>query len=40
MIRNDECNKKTEEVNLHLKDMSKIALIDYIDNSSFNPKKN
>lgn len=39
MLRNDECNKNTEEVNHHLKDMSKIALTDYIDNSSFNPKK-
>ena len=40
MLRNDECNKNTEEVNHHLKDMSKTALTDYIDNSSFNPKKN
>ena len=26
-----------KEVNQHLKDMCKIASIDYIDNSSFNP---
>ena len=37
--RNDEWNKKSEEVNQHLKNMCKIASIDYIDNSSFNPKK-
>ena len=37
--RNDKWNKKAEEVNQHLKDMSKIVSIDYIDKSSFNPKK-
>ena len=37
--RNDKWNKNAEEVNQHLKDMWKIASIDYIDDSSFNPKK-
>ena len=37
--RNDECNKKAEEVNQRLKNMCKIASVVYIDNSSFNPKK-
>ena len=37
--KNDEWNKNGEEVNQHLKDMCKIASINYIDNSSFNPKK-
>ena len=36
---NDEWNINGEEVNQHLKDMCKIALINYIDISSFNPKK-
>ena len=36
---NDEWNKKVKEVNQHLKDMCKIASIDYIDNSSFNAEK-
>ena len=35
--RNDEWNEKSE-VNQHLKNMCKIASIDYTDNSSFNPK--
>ena len=37
--RNDKWNKKVEEVNQHLKNMCKIASVDYHDNSSFNPKK-
>ena len=35
--RHGEWNEKAEEVNQHLKDMCKIASVDYIDNSSFNP---
>ena len=31
--------KKAEELNHHLKGMCKAASIDYIDKSSFNPKK-
>ena len=31
--------KKAEELNYHLKGMCKAASIDYIDKSSFNPKK-
>ena len=37
--KNDEWKKKAEEVNRHLNGMCKIASVDYIDNSSFNPKK-
>ena len=38
--RNDEWNNKAELVNNYLKEMSKPANIDFIDNSkSFNPKK-
>ena len=37
--RNDEWNKKAEEVNQNLEKMCKIASIEYIDNSSFNPMK-
>ena len=37
--RNNERNKKAEKVNRQLKEMRKIASINYIDNSGFNPKK-
>ena len=37
--RNYKWNKNAEEINNHLKDMCKIALTDYTDNSSFNTKK-
>ena len=37
--KNDNWNRKIEDVNHHSKDMCKIASIDYIDNSSFNRKK-
>ena len=37
--RNDKWNKKAQEVNQHLKNICQIASIDYIDNSSLNPKK-
>ena len=39
ILRNDEWYKKTEKVNQHLKDMCQTASIDYMDNSSLNPKK-
>ena len=37
--KNNERNEKAEEVKHHLKDMCKIVSIDYINNSSVNPKK-